>query len=301
MDLRRIGIPIGAEARLRHAEWPGDFLLEPFAERHLGHGLHRQPRPIDAHAVLPLRSRIEQQRQIEARAFARRHLAARHRVAQQIGVHEGIAAARSVQQQVAQRHRGARRAQDRRAILAEPVQHLRLGQFGQDRPDRRIEIELAALDQLQHRHAGQRLGHRGDLEQRVLAHRHAVHGIGHARHVHIARVLAVGDQRHRTRQVGCRDNGLEFRDALHIPSLSIPAGPLRGSAVIDAACGARRAQRGLRCSPLTQRTVPELARITTLSVVITPLLLVFTPASSEPSVTPVAAKMQSPLASSLRS
>ena len=31
-------------------------------------------------------------------------------------------------------------------------------------------------------------------------------------------------------------------------------------------------QRGLRCSPLTQRTVPELARMTTLSVVIVPPL-----------------------------
>ena len=41
----------------------------------------------------------------------------------------------------------------------------------------------------------------------------------------------------------------------------------------------------------------EIARITTLSVVIACLRL-FTPSSSEPSVTPVAAKMQSPLAMS---
>lgn len=49
-----------------------------------------------------------------------------------------------------------------------------------------------------------------------------------------------------------------------------------------------------RCSPLTQRTVPELARITTLSVVIMPARRL-TPSNSEPSVTPVAAKMASPL------
>ena len=63
----------------------------------------------------------------------------------------------------------------------------------------------------------------------------------------------------------------------------------------------RPVQRGLRCSPRTQRTVPLLARMTTLSVVIVPPLRRLTPLSSEPSVTPVAAKMQSPLASSVRS
>ena len=57
----------------------------------------------------------------------------------------------------------------------------------------------------------------------------------------------------------------------------------------------------MRRSPFTQRTVPVLARITTLSVVIRPLFSFFTPFNSEPSVTPVAAKMQSPLASSVRS
>jgi len=55
-----------------------------------------------------------------------------------------------------------------------------------------------------------------------------------------------------------------------------------------------------RCSPFTHRTVPEWARITTLSVVIL-VAKRLTPSSSEPSVTPVAAKMQSPLASSVRS
>lgn len=52
-----------------------------------------------------------------------------------------------------------------------------------------------------------------------------------------------------------------------------------------------------RCSPLTQRTVPVLARITTLSVVMQ-LLRRFTPSSSDPSVTPVAAKITSPCARS---
>jgi hypothetical protein len=46
--------------------------------------------------------------------------------------------------------------------------------------------------------------------------------------------------------------------------------------------------------------VPVLARITTVWVVITPSFSRLTPFSSEPSVTPVAAKMQSPLASSSR-
>jgi hypothetical protein len=47
----------------------------------------------------------------------------------------------------------------------------------------------------------------------------------------------------------------------------------------------------------TRRTVPVLARITTLSVD-THWLRRWTPYSSDPSVTPVAAKMQSPRAMS---
>ncbi len=54
----------------------------------------------------------------------------------------------------------------------------------------------------------------------------------------------------------------------------------------------------MRCSPRIQRTVPLDARITTLSVVMRPPLRRFTPSSSDPEVTPVAAKMQSPLARS---
>ena len=65
----------------------------------------------------------------------------------------------------------------------------------------------------------------------------------------------------------------------------------RGPAHLGAASAA---QRGLRCSPRTQRTVPLLARMTTLSVVIVPRFNRLTPLSSEPSVKPVAAKMQSP-------
>src|SRR3546814_3696346 len=52
----------------------------------------------------------------------------------------------------------------------------------------------------------------------------------------------------------------------------------------------------IRCSPLTQRTVPDEARITTLSVVRIPPRRCLTPRSSDPSVTPVAAKMTSPFA-----
>ena len=52
------------------------------------------------------------------------------------------------------------------------------------------------------------------------------------------------------------------------------------------------------CSLLIHRTVPLDERMTTLSVVILPPRLSLTPSSSEPEVTPVAAKMQSPLARS---
>ena len=55
-----------------------------------------------------------------------------------------------------------------------------------------------------------------------------------------------------------------------------------------------------RCSPLIQRTVPLEARMTTLSVVMRPPRRYFTPSSSEPEVTPVAAKMQSPRTRSSR-
>ena len=57
---------------------------------------------------------------------------------------------------------------------------------------------------------------------------------------------------------------------------------------------APKAHPRLWCSPLTQRIVPDEARITTLSVVSTPSRRRLTPSSSEPAVTPVAAKIASP-------
>ena len=64
------------------------------------------------------------------------------------------------------------------------------------------------------------------------------------------------------------------------------------------ASGSSPTNQRVRCSLLIQRTVPLEERMTTLSVVMRPPGRRFTPSSSEPEVTPVAAKMQSPLARS---
>jgi hypothetical protein len=72
-------------------------------------------------------------------AAAGRGLRAGLGATQQGFVHEGIAAAGGVEQQVAQRDRSAR-AQHGLAGLIEPFQHGQIGQIGQDRADRRIEV-----------------------------------------------------------------------------------------------------------------------------------------------------------------
>ncbi len=47
------------------------------------------------------------------------------------------------------------------------LEHLAVGQFGQQAVDRLVPPQLALLDQDHRRHGGDRLGHRGDAEDRV--------------------------------------------------------------------------------------------------------------------------------------
>ena len=53
----------------------------------------------------------------------------------------------------------------------EPLQHPAVGELGQQPIDRLVQPQLALLDQDHRRHRRDRLGHRGDAEDRVAPHR----------------------------------------------------------------------------------------------------------------------------------
>ena len=66
--------------------------------------------------------------------------------------------------------RVARRAQAR-LVTVEALEHLEVGELREELVDRRVEVELAALDELERRRRGDDLRHRGDPEHGVRRHR----------------------------------------------------------------------------------------------------------------------------------
>lgn len=72
----------------------------------------------------------------------------------------------------ADRMRGCRRREGHRAAAAGI--DAQIGEFRQHAPDRIIERHHALLDQLHEGDRGYRLGHAGDAEKRIRAHRGAV-------------------------------------------------------------------------------------------------------------------------------
>ena len=176
------------------------FVLHVGAEPLAADLLDQPADPVDRDAVVPLLARVEHQRLhrpgrrvgvVERREGPVRLGRLRH--LQQIGVPLGVGHARGVGHQVAQRDPAVRRAQHR--LVAVPaVEHLELGRVGQPVRDRRVEVELALLDQLHRAGAGDRLGHRGHVADGVLGHRHAAAELPLAEGGRIDRLLGVGDR-----------------------------------------------------------------------------------------------------------
>ena len=78
---------------------------------------------------------------------------------------------------------------------------MQVGDLGQILLGRIVEADAALLDELHERERRDRLGHRGDAEQRIGGERTAGGDVRHAERALIKHALAVGDERHDARHI----------------------------------------------------------------------------------------------------
>jgi hypothetical protein len=94
---------------------------------------------------------------------------------------------------------------------------LRSASSGQQPVHRFVEPDLAVLDQHHHRRGGERLGHRGDAEERVAGHRRRIAKRLGPQRQDVA-LVAAADQGHHARRIALRDMalqpGAELREAV---------------------------------------------------------------------------------------
>ena len=191
------------------------------------------PNPVDVDAVLPARARIGCERRVQRLqpAGARRRQPGRLVEARQLRVPHVVGVARGVRHQFPQCDGAPRRPQSWSTWRIEPVQHLRLAKPADDLASRLIQPGAALLDQLHQSGAGDRLGHRGNVEHRVQRDRRVA---GHARVAERAPVdRFVGSRCHRhhagdrARSGGLRQQPVDVLCQCHPRFPSIFRGNLR--------------------------------------------------------------------------
>ena len=184
---------------------PGDFL-----DHHAEH--------IEAEAVIPHGSRLVQQRQLRevVHEFLAGHGRAGGRAASRIELVHGGVAARAIDQpgrvhhQVAQRDRLLRRhlAGDRSPLASSSATSI-WANFGKYFDSGSSISSCAALMQLQRRERDHRLGHRGDVEDRVLGHRDAGGLVAEAEGLEVDELALAGDRDHGAGQAAVLDIGID--------------------------------------------------------------------------------------------
>ena len=165
--------------------------VEPLA----GNGLDHLPRPVDSDPVFPLLARIEQQRrhQPAPQAQPRVGLAVLGGEALQRRAEIGIAEARGVQHQHPGRHVALRRPEFLGARSVKTLEHQKVADGREIAFRRRVEVEAAVLDQLQHRRPGDRLGAGEQREHAVGRHRLRIAEPARAGRPLVDGAAAVGD------------------------------------------------------------------------------------------------------------
>ena len=177
-----VGQPVGLVGRhleegVIHAERGEDALAEIDVERPAGHALHHRAEHVGGNRVVPRLTRRELKRQLAEFGDETVQVVAAMPLAELLlavggvdigAVLEAIGEAGSVAEQVQHPHRlGGRLRRERHARAAAIVDADAL-ELRQDVVDRRVDRDQAVLDQLHERHRSDRLGHRGDAEQRAL-------------------------------------------------------------------------------------------------------------------------------------
>ena len=160
------------EGGVLHAERLEDALLHDFAQPLAADAFDDLAAPVDVRAVFPFVARIEKERRVDGglRCGDHRGLAVFLGEAVVGLVEEIVAEAGRVQHQHAGGDIALGRAELRIAGGVEAVDDLELADVGRVFLGRRVEIELALLDALQDRRAGDRLGGGEDREDAVGRH-----------------------------------------------------------------------------------------------------------------------------------
>jgi len=141
-------------------------------QRLAAHRLHDAADPIDVAAVLPALPGIEHQRRArELVSVGGWQLVEGLVVFQRLTVPQPVDEAGGVGKEVMERNRPLGRAQQRFAGRIEAIDHPRCRDHRVDIGYRRLERELALLDQPQRGHRRDQLHHGGDTENRVARHR----------------------------------------------------------------------------------------------------------------------------------
>ena len=160
------------KAGVVHAEWFENVLPEMYIQWLAAHRLHDAADPIDVAAVLPALPGIEHQRlERKPASVGGRQLVEGSIISQRLTVPQAVDEAGRVGEEVTERNRPLGRPQQWLAALIEAIEDLRRGDRRIDIRHRRLERELALLDQPQRGHRRDQLHHGGDTENRVARHR----------------------------------------------------------------------------------------------------------------------------------
>ena len=186
--------------RIGHPERAEDVIAEICLEVLARQRLDDATAPIDAGAVQPLLTRIEEQRARHIR-FARARLEVAHDRAGEVVAEPG-----RVREQMPHGRCPLCGPQCVRPGLGvEALEHFQVCQLRQVLLGRIVEAEPALLDQLHHRQRRDRLGHRRDAENGVDGHRPAAGGVCHSEGALIHDAAAIGDHRDHAWNVAARD------------------------------------------------------------------------------------------------
>jgi len=209
------------ERRVLHPERPEDVLLQVRVELLPRGGLDDLADPVDVDAVLPALARIEEQRRGECGVRARRDpgRVRRRLICGDLRPPDLISEAGGVREQVPQRDGTLRRPHPRLPGGVETFQHLRLREAGRELAGRRVERELAALDQLHGGRGRDGLGHRRDPDDGVERHRRVLAQLAPAERAFVQHALVGGrhgdDPRHLLRLHGLTEHRIDGLQTRH--------------------------------------------------------------------------------------
>ena len=152
----------------RHAERPGDVLKEIGVQRLPAHRLDHLAQPVDVDPVLEPGARVGHHRHLEHVDRAGHHVGRGGDllVVVDVGVPDPIAETRRVRDELLHGGLHAGRA-ELRGVAVEPGEHGQVGELGPVLPDRRVQAQAAALDELEGGRGGDHLGHGRDPHHRV--------------------------------------------------------------------------------------------------------------------------------------